>query len=487
MSRLLPYLDNARPEEVGISHTAILSFIDSLEEAGIVMHSLLIVSKNQLIAEGYYHPYTRDTLHRMFSVSKTLTSMAIGLLQEEGQLHLDDPIVTYFPEYVSEDTHPYIMEMTIRHMLKMETCHSQTTYKADLSSDWVQSFFQTHPTHRPGTAFNYDTSASHTLCALVEKLTQMTLVDYIRSKGFETSGFSSEAYMLKDPFGVSMGGSGLMAKPSDLLLMAFLLCNNGKTLNGETLLPSDYITQAISKQTDTIINGPVIDEQQGYGYQIWRIQHNGFACYGMGGQLALCYPDKDLILITTADTQGIQGAHQTIYTSFYETVYKSHTDGTYPLCSDEAYHLYDKTLSTLGITPVNIIDNQRTSPLVPQLHNQTYRFDKNDLGFESIRLNWTEEKNVAQLTFTYHQQDYTLSFGIGHLVCDSFPIYGGRCASSGTWLTAHRLYVKSHLIDESVGSVQFHLTYKDNHLSLYMKKIEETSFHAFHGYLTGQL
>lgn len=64
---------------------------------------------------------------------------------------------------------------------------------------------------------------------------------------------------------------------------------------------------------------------QGYGYQIWMTTHNGYAFFGMGGQLAVYYPDKDVILVTTADAQGRQGGVQLIYDTFYEEVY-SHID-----------------------------------------------------------------------------------------------------------------------------------------------------------------
>lgn len=60
------------------------------------MHSFLLMRHDTLIAEGYYAPYQKDTLHRMFSISKSFTSIAIGLLEAEGKLSLDDPIVSYF-------------------------------------------------------------------------------------------------------------------------------------------------------------------------------------------------------------------------------------------------------------------------------------------------------------------------------------------------------------------------------------------------------
>ena len=81
--------------------------------------------------ETYYKPYTRDTLHRMFSVTKSFVSLGIGLLEAEGKLSLDDKIVDFFPEKLPKPgVHPYIAMMTIRDMLTMRTCHDKTTYKA---------------------------------------------------------------------------------------------------------------------------------------------------------------------------------------------------------------------------------------------------------------------------------------------------------------------------------------------------------------------
>ena len=108
--------------------------------------------------------------------------MAIALLQEEGKLSFDDPIADHFPEYTDENTHPWIRQTTIKNCLQMRTCHAASTYKVDMKSDWVESFFKVAPTHKPGTIFHYDTSAAHTLCALAEKLTGMSMLDYLKEK-----------------------------------------------------------------------------------------------------------------------------------------------------------------------------------------------------------------------------------------------------------------------------------------------------------------
>ena len=227
------------PESAGIPSGCVLHFLDRLQKKQVPMHSFLLMRHDTLIAEGYYAPYQKDTLHRMFSISKSFTSIAIGLLEAEGKLSLDDPIVSYFPDKIPANVHPWIAAMTIRDMLMMRTCHAATTYKVDMKSDWVESFFTVPPTHPAGKLFHYDTSSAHTLSALVERLSGMPMLDYLKEK-LSVLEFSDESYMLTDPFGVSMGGSGLVALPSDLLKFGYLLSHDGN-IDGTQLVSASYI------------------------------------------------------------------------------------------------------------------------------------------------------------------------------------------------------------------------------------------------------
>ena len=310
------------PEATGISASCIMDALREIDTRGISMHSFLFCKDNCLVAEGYYAPVKKNDLHRMFSVTKSFVSIAIGFLQEEGRLSLDDSIVKFFPEYVpnTSEAHPWLLATTIRDMLSMRSCHASTTYdKFSSKTDWVKSFFTVAPTHKPGTVFHYDTSSSHTLCALVEKLTGMKMLDYLRNKVLNEIGFSKEAYCLTDGFGVSMGGSGLMATSRDLMLFALLILNNGK-LNGKQYISADYIKESTSFQTATCVTGPVPSESQGYGLQFWIGEHNSIVCYGMGGQLAILLPEYNTAIVTTADTQGYQGGNQVIYDAIFRHI-----------------------------------------------------------------------------------------------------------------------------------------------------------------------
>lgn len=308
------------PLEAGVSAKSVEGFLNALNSLPFDIHSVILIRGSKMLLEKYYEPYDRDTLHRMYSVTKSLVGLAILCLADEGKIRLDDPITKYFPEYPAE--YEYIKNMTIRNMLMMRTAHKKTTYKADLSADWVKSYFTTEPTQIPGTVFSYDTSSSHTLGALVEKITGMELLDYLRIKFLDKIGFSKSAYCLKDPFGVSIGGSGLMATPLDVAKVAQFVMNGGAE-NGEQLINPELISLAVSNLSLTDTHCKCEDEKQGYGMQFWRTRHNGFMLYGLGGQMAICLPDKDFIFIVTADAQECKDGVQMIRDVFWNEIYNN--------------------------------------------------------------------------------------------------------------------------------------------------------------------
>ncbi len=488
----------AIPEEIGIPSGSIKNLLIFLDKKEIPMHSLLIMRKDKLIFEKYYAPYKAFTLHRMFSISKSLTAIAISLLIDEGKIAIDAPITDYFPEYVNSATHPWVKETTIRNMLMMRTCHASTTYKVDMKSDWVKSFFDVTPTHKPGTVFHYDTSSAHVLCALVEKLTGMPMLDYLKDKVLNHLDFSKDSYMVKDPFGVSIGGSGLMATPMDVLKILYLLdkkgtvtCSDGVT---RTLLNPDFVKDATSNLSDTIMTAPIPSEACGYGYMIWTNEKGGYVMYGMGGQLAISIPDKELLIVTTADTQGIGGGNQVIYDGIYNILLPAITEHI-PKEISEAEKESNKELlnmaATLKITmpripgvriPENIKKLSNTGDSI-SLH---YNLNTNNSGFKIMKLHLTDE-GCSMITFDNQE----IFFGLKDMQEGRLPNPGEKNGTHYTagaiWLRENVLFIKVNLIGESVGSIRFELYFGDEDVTVFMRKIEETYFNEFNGHLYGEL
>lgn len=478
--------ETTTPEAAGIPGKCIINFINRMSHRKVPMHSLLLMRHDKLVFEGYYAPYTADTLHRMFSISKSFTSIAIGLLAEEGKISLDDTIVKYFPEKLPPEVHPWIASMTIMDMLMMRSCHASTTYKLNMASDWVESFFTTPPTHPPGKLFHYDTSAAHTLCALVEKMTGMVMLDYLKEK-LDCLGFSKQSYMLKDPFGVSIGGSGLVALPMDLLKFGYFIAHRGLVC-GRQLMSPDYIDMAVSCLSGTCVTAPVPSEAQGYGMQFWRGDKNGYTCYGMGGQLIIFLPDYDIICVTTADTQDIGGGNQQIYDALYEEILPYIQDEALRIDDASAQALINKA-SSLKIEPlITAASVETVSETVKKINERTFCVRTPDSGFESFTVHFntpsaSEKQSGGSLSFIYKNEPYVINFGMGNMLTGSFPIYNQNYAASGAWLSDGTLYIKAHIIDAYVGSVHFQLSFGENDLTVFMRKKEESLFQEFNGHL----
>lgn len=476
------------PSNVGIEPQWLMNFLKRLDYQQIPLHSAIIMKNNQICMETYYAPYTKESLHRMFSITKTFVAMAIGLLCEEGKLKLDDHIVDYFPEKLPKDgAYPYTAMLTIKDMLIMRTCHNETTFKAKGVTDWVGSFFTTLPNHMPGTNFSYDTGSTHVLGALVEKLSGMKILDYLRSKGLDELGFSKDAYILTDPNGVSMGGSGMCATSRDILLMMMLLVNDG-ALNGKQYLPKDFVREAKQKHSDPFVKQATLEEIQGYGYQLWQTTHNGYVMFGMGGQLALYVPEKDIYMITTADTQGRQGGVQLIYDAFWEEIYtkiqehsvlsESNNSCAWDFNSNQP--VSDKELNDfLNTRKLYTITGNYHSSMTEKISGITYICDDNNCGVTDICVDII--KTNGTFNYTNKTGKHTINFEFGNNAYGIFPDYNLQYAASAAWRLDDFLVIKIQINDYAVGNLYIALTFKENHVTVMFKKVEETFFLEYDG------
>ena len=513
---------NVAPREVGIPDETIQKLIARLARRQIPMHSLLILRHDKLAFEGYYAPVQQNPLPRLFSVTKSLTAVCIGLLEEEGKLKLSDRIVDYFPDKIPLDPDPEIGKMTIRDMLMMRTCHASTTYKIDMKTDWVQSFFSVKSTHPAGTLFHYDTSSAHVLAALVERLSGMEMMAYVRKK-LEPVGFSRKDTILRDPFDSPIGGSGWVGTSEDLLRFGHFLLRKGN-VGGEQLLSEDFLNTALSLQSSTMATAQVPGEACGYGYMFWISESGTPFCYGLGGQYIFLYPELDLVVVTTADDIGLGGGNQQIYDAVREELIEplqrlqekekpdeqgwrhligvasgtgeadsgkpilgasaeaSSAKGGRPLKSAPA-DMKKLAQSLTLLTPIGDAGSSLMSMTQTHLQKKTFRFDPNPMGFTDMQLSWV--KDVGTLHYTLKGQKCDLSFGMGRHVTKYFPGYNQFYAGDGIWLADGSLYLYFHIIDAYVGNVRMQFSFDENRVTVFLKKNEESLFAEYQGHLVG--
>ena len=161
--------------------TRVENFVSRLKRESVCMHGFILDVQGEVKATAYYSPFVEGEAHRMYSVSKSMTALAIGLLLDEGKISLDDCIADYFRDFLPEKPDARLMRLKIRDMLRMATCYRATVYR-ETDDDWTKPFFTAASTHEPGTVFHYDTGCSQVLAALVARLTGQQVMDYLTAR-----------------------------------------------------------------------------------------------------------------------------------------------------------------------------------------------------------------------------------------------------------------------------------------------------------------
>ncbi len=467
------------PEQLGISSADITALIEGLKNANLAMHSVLIMKDSQIVAEAYADGYDENTLQRMYSVSKSFVGIAIGVLADEGKISLDDKVCDYFkdiPKYSSAvaNADSKIKAATIKDLLKMTSPYQSggASYKDDNDVDWVMTFF-TNPHNRTlvnsGTQYMYDTSATHLLGALVEEVTGMDFLEYLQDKALNEIGFSKNAWCVNSPEGYAWGGSGVMCTTRDLASFANLVMHKGE-YNGKQLLPKEYVQNAIKKQTENGVEGNTTFYGQGYGYQIWVTSHTeeSFAFLGMGDQLAICIPEKDLIFVCTADNQGMSNSRVKIFELFENNILAKLSDMPLPENS-EALVKMDAAIADMKL-PVQKGINYST--YMDKINGVTFTNTSNS-KISSFTLTFTDE--TGTLKYTTPRGEKELSFGIGTNVACTLnePQYSGEtitvangegydCVCSAAWSNYNTFVIYVQVVDDYLGNMRLTFDIESN-------------------------
>ncbi len=487
---------NATPESVGISSKDIRALIKRLKDEGHYMHSLLIIKEGKLITEGYYAPFTKDTKHRMYSVSKSFVSGAIGCLYDEGRLKLTDRVCTYFPEFPEADLHPYVREATIRDLLMMSSPHV-TTYSMTPGdpnfANWVESFFTAKPKRPAGTVFCYDTSATYVLDALVERVTGKTFLAYLQDKMLRELGCSEDMWCVQAPEGYAWGGSGVLCTPLDLAKYAFIFLRGGN-VNGKQFISEEYIKAATSKQIQNNSFGyNRLFENLGYGYQVWRMPENGFAFLGMGGQFAYAVPDKDLLIVSTADEQGRGEGTDQILKAYVEEIVQKVSAA--PLPENPAdYEALQVELSELALT---IPAGEQSSGWTEKVQDVIYQLDENPMGWKWMKLSFAGAEGT--LTYENTRGVKEISFGLCSYKEGRFPEshYSGyrigtpkgegyKCAAAGMWTGENQFHLRVNIVDDYIGNLGLTFGFRDIFVGITAAKAAEAFLHDYFGLAGGR-
>jgi CubicO group peptidase (beta-lactamase class C family) len=417
-------LPRCTPEAQGISSAALLAFIEALERIP-EMHSLMLLRHGCVAAEGWWSPYGPTRPHMLFSLSKSFTSTAVGLAVAEGRLSVEDLLLTFFPDEVPpEGPDANLAKMRIRHLLSMSTGHDKDTteqLRANPDGDWIKAFLALPVKHAPGTHFVYNSGASFMLAAVVQKLTGMKLVDYLKPRLFDPLGIENAAWETS-PQGINFGGWGLSVKTEDIARFGQLYLQKGMC-EGARILSEAWVEEATSKQ---VMNGkkPNSDWEQGYGYQFWRCRHGAYRADGAFGQYCVVLPAQDAVLVITSAVDDMQAVLNVVWQHLLPAL------GPAPLPEDTAAQarLADK-LSGLALEPPQ---GQALTRMAAAISGKTFLLEPNPLKVEAVSFDFGASGSTLKLRTQDDEQ--VITAGCGAWI---EGVMGDRpVAASGVWTAA---------------------------------------------------
>lgn len=486
------------PEEAGISSDRIREFISLLERRGAATHSILMMRGGKILTEHYWAPFNADFCHRMYSQTKSFVAIAIGLLLEEGKLSLSDKIVSHFPDKCDREIPHYLAELTIEQMLTMTTAGNNPNWFTYGDPDRTHLYMNTnHANHPAGTLWEYDSAGSQVLSSLVERLSGMKLLDYLKEKLFNKMGTFQTAEMLETPSGDTWGDSAMVCTTRDIASFG-QLCMRYGNWEGEQLMSEEYLREATSRKVDNNehVHGGVF--QHGYGYQIWRTEQNGFAFVGMGHQFTVCLPDRDFVFTCTSDNQGESGPwiREMMIGSLFDLIISNMKDE--PLAKDaEAEARLAEATKDLKLRALTGMED---SPYRTELSGKKYICGENPMGITELTFNFNDEKS-GELVYVNAQGEKHLPFGVNCNAFGKFPQLGysdGRGALvtdngfmyndavSLAWVEEKKIMLYVQIIDRYFGNMGAIFSFKGDEVYARFSKCAENFLGEYEGRLVGK-
>jgi hypothetical protein len=255
-----------------------------------------------------WHPYYHGTdLHSMQSVSKTVSSVIIGIAFQRGDFKadLDTPVLKYFDSTKVKNVDDRKRRMTLRHVLTMTAGLAWTedvpyddprsdSSLMEATDDWVQYVIDKPMVGEPGKVFNYSSGVSELLARIFLKETGQDIDLYGEKYLFQPLGI--EHFWKKTYLGEVDTEGGLYLRGEDLAKIGYLYLHDG-SWTGKQMIAKDWVTDSVT---------PFIaaEEDYRYGFKWWLLPRRDSAdlvwmARGFGGQNLLVFPREELIATFT--------------------------------------------------------------------------------------------------------------------------------------------------------------------------------------------
>ena len=438
-----------------VNSDAVISFMEKCRENKTDVHSFEIIHGGEVKVKIAAAPYSFGYKQQLYSMSKSFSSTAIGLLVDGGVIDIEDRVVDIFPDKCPNVIGENLSKMRLRHLLSMNTGHSRCLLN-DIrrDKDPVKSFLSFEPDFEPGTHFFYNNASTFMLSEIVRKYTGMTMYDFLSQRLFAPLEIAGTHWNVFAD-GNSQGADGLHASADDIAKLGLLYLNKG-VYNGKRILSENWVETATKAWSDNSANGTP-DWTVGYGFQFWRNAREGFRGDGAFGQLCMVFPSKDTVFAAEVYSDDMQ----------------TEIDLVYELIDN----LYGKSSSTVNDLqkfadgynkPFEYADGKITDNL--------YRCDENAFGITFVKFG--TDNDCINLDFSDGTQWQTMKFG-KNIFCEN-DIFIKKLKPTLEGLAGHDERESVHFAGCCTfkdDGLHLRFNYLDNtHVDEYICKFDEHSF-----------
>jgi CubicO group peptidase (beta-lactamase class C family) len=322
----------SEPQEQGLDPRLICAIgarLSAWKDANV--HAIVIARHGVLVYEKYFAgedqnwgkrlgriDYDANMVHDLRSVTKSVTSLMVGIALDRGWIKsLDAPVLSFFPEYADLRS-PEREQITLRHLLMMaaglewdETIPysnpENSENKLYEAVDPYRYVLERPVADPPGKVFNYITGAPTLISAVLHKATGKQIDHLEKQVLFDPLGIK-QAESTRFGNGDTMGGGGLRLRPRDVAKIGQLVVAYGMW-SGQQVVPAVWIEESTKPRLNA--NGMYF-----YGYYWWLgrslldgRQIDWIAGRGYGGQRLIIVPSEDMVMVVMAgnyDTSPLQ-------------------------------------------------------------------------------------------------------------------------------------------------------------------------------------
>lgn len=247
-------------------------------------------------AEPVSFRWVSDDRRDIYSVSKTFTSVAVGIARAEGLLKLDDLVLSHLPEFASTAA-AGAEGITVRHLLSMTAGIDFRWDDPDLDhpGDPAQAFLATPLSSAPGSLYAYRGTNSYLLGRIIAAASGSDLREFLMPRLFGPLGIGNPQWF-RCPLGFPLGAMGLHLRTDEIARLGETLLYDG-SFRGQQLLPADYVQLMRSELTPTDRLG----DNASYGLHCWACtRDDAWRMDGLYGQFSIMLPHQKACVTVTA-------------------------------------------------------------------------------------------------------------------------------------------------------------------------------------------